>query len=213
MEELRAGGVGLNLDSRAILEGVSLTVKSGEMVAVTGPSGSGKTSLLMLVAGLQSPDSGEVTWDGHPLAQVPDLRQRTGIILQNHGLVAILTAAENVSLPLQVRQVPPGEVQQRTEDALAAVGLGEVSGHLVQDLSGGQQQRVGVARALAGDPELLIADEPTSELAANDRAMVLGLLREHANKGRIVVLASHDPDAVEACDRTLRLVDGRPRPA
>jgi len=124
---------------------------------------------------------------------VPDLRQRTGVILQNHGLVSILTAAENVSLPLQVRQVPPTEMQHRTDDALAAVGLGEVSDHLVQDLSSGQQRRVGVARALAGDPDLLIADEPTSELAAKDRSTVLSLIRRHAHKGRIVVLASHDP--------------------
>ncbi|MGC2191705.1 MAG: heme ABC exporter ATP-binding protein CcmA [Candidatus Dormiibacterota bacterium] len=212
MREVDARKVGARIDSQVILEGVDLRVESGEMVAVTGPSGSGKTTLLMLLAGLQTPQSGEVRVDGQPIARLARARQRIGIILQNHGLVAILTAEENVALPLQVREMGPAETEQHTKEALLAVGLEESSDHLVQDLSGGQQQRVGVARALAGDPELLIADEPTSELAANDRVRVLALLREQAGKGGIVVIASHDQDVVLACDRSLRLVDGRVSP-
>jgi putative ABC transport system ATP-binding protein len=212
MREVDARQVGARIDSQVILEGVDLRVESGEMVAVTGPSGSGKTTLLMLLAGLQTPQSGEVRVDGEPIAGLARARQRIGIILQNHGLVAILTAAENVALPLQVREMGPAEIEQQTKAALLAVGLEESSDHLVQDLSGGQQQRVGVARALAADPELLIADEPTSELAAGDRVQVLALLRERAAKGGIVVIASHDQDVVLACDRSLRLVDGRVSP-
>jgi putative ABC transport system ATP-binding protein len=213
MRDVTALQVGARIDSQMILEGVDFHAESGQMVAVTGPSGSGKTTLLMLLAGLQTPNSGEIRWDGQTLDGLAQARQRIGIILQNHGLVSILTAAENVALPMQVRDMTPLEIEQRTLAALFAVGLDEAADHLVQDLSGGQQQRVGVARALAPDPELLVADEPTSELAATDRVRVLKLLRAHAGQGRIVVLASHDQDVVAACDRSLRLVDGRVLPA
>lgn len=213
MRDVTALQVGARIDSQMILEGVDFHAESGQMVAVTGPSGSGKTTLLMLLAGLQTPNSGEIRWDGQTLDGLAQARQRIGIILQNHGLVSILTAAENVALPMQVRDMTPPEIEQRTLAALFAVGLDEAADHLVQDLSGGQQQRVGVARALAPDPELLVADEPTSELAATDRVRVLKLLRAHAGQGRIVVLASHDQDVVAACDRSLRLVDGRVLPA
>jgi putative ABC transport system ATP-binding protein len=209
VKEVRALHVGARIGSQIILEGVDFSVEAGQMVAVTGPSGSGKTTLLMLLAGLQAPSSGEVRWDGNLLDDVDRSRQRIGIILQNHGLVSILTAAENVALPMQVRQISPPDIEQRTLAALFAVGLDEAADHQVQDLSGGQQQRVGVARALAADPELIIADEPTSELAAADRVRVLKLLRAHAQQGGVVVVASHDQDVVEACDRSLRLVDGR----
>ncbi|MGH7643035.1 MAG: heme ABC exporter ATP-binding protein CcmA [Candidatus Dormibacteria bacterium] len=213
MKSVEAVRVVVEIGSRTILEGVDFRVEAGEMVAVTGPSGSGKTTLLMLLAGLQEPRSGEIRVDDVLIARLARARQRIGIILQNHGLVSILTAAENVALPLQVREMAPTEIEKHTQEALLAVGLEESADHLVQDLSGGQQQRVGVARALAGDPELLIADEPTSELAAADRVKVLALLREHASQGRIVVIASHDGDVVHACDRSLRLMDGRMSPA
>jgi len=212
ISEIRAHQVAVVIGSRTILEGVDLIVKAGELVAVTGPSGSGKTTLMMVLAGLQVPDRGEVRLDGRPMSPGEGAENRVGIVLQNHGLVSILTAAENVSLPLQARRLPAPEVASRTKSALHAVGLDDSSDHLAEELSGGQRQRVGVARALAADPELLIADEPTSELAAEARHQVLRLLREHANQGRIVILASHDQEVVDACDRCLRLLDGRPAP-
>ncbi|MGH7612363.1 MAG: ABC transporter ATP-binding protein [Candidatus Dormibacteria bacterium] len=210
ISELYADNVGVNVGSRAILDGVELRVHQGEVVVVTGPSGSGKTTLMLVMAGLQVPTRGRVLLDGRPVPSGEVGRRLYGVVLQNHGLVAVLTAAENVALPLQARRLPREEVAERTRRTLGAVGLDENSDHLVQDLSGGQQQRVAVARALAGDPDIVLADEPTSELSADFRGVVLKMLVAHARKGRIVVIASHDPEVVDASDRSLRLVDGRP---
>lgn len=213
ISEIYADQVGVSIGARAILDGVDLSVKAGETVSVTGPSGSGKTTLLLVLAGLQEPSRGRVLLDGRPVPGGETGRRLYGVVLQNHGLVAVLTASENVALPLQARGLPRSEVEQRTRTSLTAVGLDETSDHLVQDLSGGQQQRVAVARALAGDPEIVLADEPTSELSAEFRGIVLKMLSDHARKGRIVVIASHDSEVVEASDRVLRLVDGRPATA
>jgi putative ABC transport system ATP-binding protein len=208
--EIQAQEIGMIINSRRILDDVELRVRAGETVAVTGPSGSGKTTLMLVLAGLQSPSRGRVLLDGLAIPGGEAGRRLYGVVLQNHGLVAVLTAAENVALPLQAMGMPRAEVAGRTRDALAAVGLDENSDHLVQDLSGGQQQRVAVARALASDPPILLADEPTSELAADFRSVVLKLLTAHAEKGRIVVIASHDPEVLEVSDRILRLIDGMP---
>ncbi len=211
-KELWAQQLGVEIGSRKILDGAELKVAAREMVVVTGPSGSGKTTLLLVMAGLQNPDRGQVLLDGEPLAQSGDLRRRIGVVLQNHGLVSVLTAAENVAIVLQARGVARAEVNQRTAEVLSALGLSDHSDRLVRDLSGGQRQRVGVARALVGAPEVLLADEPTSELDVERRAQVLTLLREHAERGNIVVVASHDQIVADSANRTLALVDGRPDP-
>ena len=211
-KELWAQQLGVEIGSRKILDGAELKVAAREMVVVTGPSGSGKTTLLLVMAGLQNPDRGQVLLDGEPLAQSGDLRRRIGVVLQNHGLVSVLTAAENVAIVLQARGVARAEVTQRTAEVLSALGLSDHSDRLVRDLSGGQRQRVGVARALVGAPEVLLADEPTSELDVERRAQVLTLLREHAERGNIVVVASHDQIVADSANRTLALVDGRPDP-
>lgn len=211
-KELWAQQLGVEIGSRKILDGAELKVAAREMVVVTGPSGSGKTTLLLVMAGLQNPDRGQVLLDGEPLAQSGDLRRRIGVVLQNHGLVSVLTAAENVAIVLQARRVDRAEVSQRTAEVLSALGLSDHSDRLVRDLSGGQRQRVGVARALVGAPEVLLADEPTSELDVERRAQVLTLLREHAERGNIVVVASHDQIVADSANRTLALVDGRPDP-
>ena len=211
-KELWAQQLGVEIGSRKILDGAELKVAAREMVVVTGPSGSGKTTLLLVMAGLQNPDRGQVLLDGEPLAQSGDLRRRIGVVLQNHGLVSVLTAAENVAIVLQARGVARAEVTQRTAEVLSALGLSDHSDRLVRDLSGGQRQRVGVARALVGAPEVLLADEPTSELDVERRAQVLTLLREHAARGNIVVVASHDQIVADSANRTLALVDGRPDP-
>ncbi|MGC1183694.1 MAG: heme ABC exporter ATP-binding protein CcmA [Candidatus Dormiibacterota bacterium] len=208
--ELWAQQLGVDIGIRKILDGAELKVVAGEMVVVTGPSGSGKTTLLLVMAGLQNPDRGQVLLDGKPLASSGDLRHRIGMVLQNHGLVAVLTAAENVAIALQARGTRRTEVTKRTAEILAALGLSDHADRLVRDLSGGQRQRVGVARALVGAPEVLLADEPTSELDVERRALVLNLLRAHAQLGHIVIVASHDQIVAEAADRTLGLVDGRP---
>lgn len=130
-------------------------------------------------------------------------------MLQNIGLIPDLTVAENIALPLQARRLPKRLIAERTDGALAAVGLSSLASRFAAQLSGGQQQRVGVARALAGNVDVLIADEPTSELDAENRALVLRLLRDEVVRKKIVVVASHDADVVAACDSELALQGGR----
>ena len=189
-----------------ILDGVSVEIHPGEVLAVMGPSGSGKSSLLALLAGLERPDSGTVTLRGEPLTGVP---ASFGIVLQGYGLVNLLTAAENVEVALQARGLPASFVRARAASVLRRVGLTHVADHLVEELSGGQQQRVAVARALATDPGVLIADEVTAELDSATKEVVAGLVLDRARHGTAVVLATHDPTLAARCHRQLRIVDGR----
>ncbi|MHB1576070.1 MAG: ABC transporter ATP-binding protein [Candidatus Dormibacteria bacterium] len=209
ISEIRLEHVTVSAGGRAILHDVNLVVRKGESLAITGPSGSGKTTLLMVAAGLQVPSQGQVLVDGQPIGTDERSRQRFGVVLQNHGLVSVLTAAENVALPLQARGVSTEDVGRLAQAGLDMVGLHAAADALVQDLSGGQQQRVAVARALAGSPDAVLADEPTSELVAEQRKVIVELLLRQAGEGRILVMASHDPEVVGACSRQLTLVDGR----
>ena len=206
--ELRADDLGLDLGGRTVLDGINLTVPVGASLAVSGPSGAGKTVLLLTLAGLIVPSRGSVLVDGAPVdtADGPG-RARFGVILQSQGLVMEMTADENVALPLQQRGLQPAEVAARTDESLTAVGLDQMGDRLAADLSGGQRQRVGVARALAGSPEIVIADEPTAELDPDNRARILLLLLRPPSP-RIVILASNDPEVADACGRVLHLRDG-----
>lgn len=209
ISEIRLEGVGVHAGRTQVLSGIDLTIHAGTATAITGPSGSGKTTLLLVAGGLQVPSEGRVMVDGQPLTRDAVTRQRFGVVLQNHGLVSVLTALENVAVPLQARGLPRQEILDRSLAALSAVGLHASAESLVRDLSGGQQQRVAVARALAAQPEVLLADEPTSELVAEQRKAILDLLQEQARAGRVLVIATHDPEVVEACATAVRLVDGR----
>ena len=176
-------------------------------------SAAGRQSQLMqsivLVVDLQLPSQGRVLVDGQPIGTGERSRQRFGVVLQNHGLVSVLTAAENVALPLQARGVSTQDVGRLAQAGLDTVGLHAAADALVQDLSGGQQHRVAVASALAGSPDAVLADEPTSELVAEQRKVIVELLLRQAGEGRILVMASHDPEVVGACARQVTLVDGR----
>jgi putative ABC transport system ATP-binding protein len=191
------------------LAGVDLRVHTGEFVAVTGHSGAGKTTLLSAVAGIVHPDAGAVTVRGVAVDGL-ESATRSGVTLipQGNGLAALLSASENVLVPLLARSMDASGATARAAHALDAVGLGEVHGHLVEELSGGQQQRVAVARGLALAGPVLLADEPTSELDHVSRAVVLTRLRVRAEEGAAVVMATHDPEAAEAADRVLHLEDG-----
>lgn len=206
---LSAKGLRYEAGDRVILDGVDVLAPAGHLLAVCGPSGAGKSSLLSILGGLLQPGGGTVSLDEAPVAVGdPSIRRRVAMVLQGYGLATALTARENVAIGLQARRLPRGEVRQRTEATLTAVGLADVADHLIEDLSGGQQQRVAVARALAAAPDVLLADEPTAELDADNRERVLDLLTNAARAGAVVVIASHDPDVVARCDSALELDAG-----
>ena len=192
---------------RTILDGISVQASSGRVLAVRGPSGSGKSSLLAMLGGLIAPSGGTVTLDAATVTPGSDLalRRRFGFVLQGYGLVAVLTAHENVAVVLQAARVPRAQVRSRVQAVLERVSLAPVADHLVEDLSGGQQQRVAVARALVTAADVFLADEPTAELDADNRGLIVSLLVERARTGAVMVIASHDPDVVGACDDVLDL--------
>lgn len=197
------------------LRGVSFTVPRGELIALKGRSGSGKTTLLNLVGGLDSPDSGQITVDGTDLATLGEngllalRRDRIGFIFQSFGLLPILTAAENVGVPLRLRRADPREREERVALLLALVGLGDHAAQRPGELSGGQKQRVAIARALANRPALLIADEPTGQLDAETGLAVMELLRAVVrSEGVTALVATHDAQLLGLADRVLELADG-----
>ncbi len=213
MQELRAERLGVVRAGRQVLQDVSLLAPTGRILVLTGPSGSGKSTLLAVLAGLEPATTGTVHWDAELLGpRLRGVRSRCGLVLQGYGLVSLLTAAENVELVLQARGLPLAEVTDRAEQALGQVGLAESADHLVEQLSGGQQQRVAVARAVVAEPELLLADEPTAELDHGTRDRILGVLAAQADRGAVVVLATHDRAVADIADDELVLRDGRPQP-
>jgi ABC-type lipoprotein export system ATPase subunit len=205
-----AVGIGVVRAGRAVLDDVSVTAPAGQVTALTGPSGSGMSTLIAALAGLEAVTTGSVEWDGVKVGpRSRDLRHRCGLVLQGYGLVSLLSAVENVELVLQAQKLPRAEVRERALEALALVGLDGAGDHLVEQLSGGQQQRVAVARAVVGRPEVLLADEPTAELDSASRDRVLGVLMAAADRGAVVVLATHDHQVAELADSEVVLEDGR----
>ncbi|WP_151477524.1 ABC transporter ATP-binding protein [Streptomyces albicerus] len=197
------------------LRGVSFDVPRGELVALKGRSGSGKTTLLNLVGGLDEPDEGRITVDGLDLSGLGEngllelRRDRIGFVFQSFGLIPILTAAENVGVPMRLRRADPREREERVELLLSLVGLADHAAQRPGELSGGQQQRVAIARALANDPALLIADEPTGQLDAETGLAVMELLRAVVRSERVTALvATHDAALLDLADRVLELSDG-----
>ncbi len=210
-ELLTASGLTVRYGDLVALHDVDVALVAGRMLAVTGPSGAGKTSLLWALSGLLRPAAGEVCIDGRSVED-RDAAEAAGVVLvpQDNGLATVLTAEENVLVPLLAVGLPAAEARARALAALEDVGLAGAAGQLVEELSGGQQQRVAVARGLAQRGDVVLADEPTSELDAVSRSRVVDLLRAEARRGASVVLASHDPEAAAACDAELRLDEGRP---
>jgi putative ABC transport system ATP-binding protein len=188
-----------------ILDDVDVSVEAGQSLAVTGPSGSGKTSLLAIISGLAAPTAGEVYIDGTLLTGFASPALGVAVVLQGYGLVSLLTAAENVEIALRAAGRPARRVGSAARAALSQVGLEAHAEQLVEELSGGQQQRTAVARALALEPRLLIADEPTAELDPAARAVALARMFEVPARGGGLVLATHDPEVAERCDRILDL--------
>ncbi|AEB45206.1 MULTISPECIES: ABC transporter ATP-binding protein [Micromonospora] len=198
------------------LRDVSLRAGRGELVAVRGRSGAGKTTLLNLIGGLDRPTAGRVWVAGHEVTAAGErdlLRLRRddiGFVFQSFGLIPILSAAENVGVPMRLAKVPAAQREERVSVLLELVGLGGHAAQRPYEMSGGQQQRVAIARALANDPALLIADEPTGQLDSETGRAVMDLLRAlvHA-RGMTALVATHDPTLMELADRVLVLRDGR----
>ncbi len=196
------------------LDGVSLQIKEGEIVAIMGPSGSGKSTLLHLIGALDRPTSGRVLIAGQDLAQVKQLdrfrNETVGFVFQLHNLIPTLTALENVEVPLYERKMSSKQRKAQAQDMLVLVGLGDRSKHLPSQLSGGQRQRVAVARALVTDPVLVLADEPTGELDAQTSAEIMQMMHKlNRELGTTFIIVTHDPAVARQTERIIELDSGQ----
>ena len=216
--EVRKVGKAYRRDSQEmpVLQDLDLTIQKGDFLALMGPSGSGKSTLLNLLAGLDTPTRGSITVDGEdisamkPKALAAWRARHVGFIFQLYNLIPVLTALQNVELPLLLTPLKKKERREHAETALRIVGLGERMHHFPRQLSGGQEQRVGIARAIVTDPTLILADEPTGDLDARSAAEILDLLhRLNTEFSKTIVMVTHDPRAAGRATRTLHLEKGR----
>jgi len=201
--------------TRALKE-VSLTIAAGELVSIMGPSGCGKSTLLHVLAGIEKADEGEIWIDGVPVHTLNDralsaLRlNRMGFVFQQFHLIPVLTALENVALPLVAKGLPDRIAHRRAKTALEQVGLSDKAHRYPAELSGGQNQRVAIARALVGEPKIVWADEPTGALDSRTADMTIGLLRSiNETHGTTIVIVTHDPAVAGRTDRIVRMENGR----
>jgi len=216
---IEARGVSKTYDTGTVqvdaLKAVDLTIRRGEMVSVMGPSGCGKTTLLNCLSGLDSVESGEIVIEGVALSRMSD-RQRTdyrarrmGFVFQFYNLLPVLSAVENVELPLLVARVPAKEARRKALAALDLVGIAGRAEHVPDELSGGERQRVTIARALVNDPAIVWADEPTGDLDSENAAEISRLMRRlNLERGLSFVIVTHDPSVGHSADRLVRMVDG-----
>lgn len=220
MSVLRGVGLGRRYGSGQTaveaLADVDIEVRAGRLTVVRGPSGSGKTTLLNLLGGLDRPTSGRVLLGDDVLSELSEAelaaarRDRIGYVFQNFGLIPVLSAAENVEVPLRLRRMERGQRDERVAEVLELVGLTRHAGQRPGELSGGQQQRLGVARALVARPEVLIADEPTGQLDSETAERIMDLILEVTRiRGTATVVATHDPLLISRADEVLELRDGR----
>ena len=197
------------------LSGIHMEIRKGEYVSIAGPSGSGKSTLLALIGLLDSPSDGTYILNEHPVANLniserSRIRNREiGFIFQSFNLIGDLSVYENVELPLTYRGMASAERKQRVQTALERVGMSHRTKHYPSQLSGGQQQRVAVARALAGSPAILLADEPTGNLDSRNAEAVMDLLRDLHREGATICMVTHDPRFARHADRQIHLFDGR----
>ena len=206
----------LGSEEISALRGINLTVMPGQFIAVVGRSGSGKTTLLNILAGLDKPTSGRVMFQDRDIAEMGEhdltelRRHKIGFVFQSFGLLPLLSAFENVELPLRIAGVGTRAREARAREALEIVGLWNRARHRPYELSGGEQQRVAIARAIVNEPPLILADEPTGELDSNNARSIFGLFKEMVqNRGISVVSATHDSTLLEMADEVKEIRDGQ----
>lgn len=199
-----------------VLKDIQFCIRQGEFIALMGPSGSGKSTLLNLISGLDQPSSGSISFRQQSIEQLSDRQlaawraRSIGFVFQNYQLLPVLTAAENVELPLLLKNMSRRERQQRVLNALKIVGLDNRADHLPAELSGGQEQRVSIARALVTDPEFLVCDEPTGNLDSKTGQDILGILQSlQRDFGKTILMVTHDATAAGFASRVVRLQDGQ----
>ncbi len=197
------------------VRGIDLEVKKGEFIAIMGPSGSGKSTLINCLAAIDTPTMGDIFIEGRNIAALSDdelaeIRLRKiGLVFQTFQLFELLTALENVEMPMTFLKMPKKKRQERALELLRMVGLKARAKHLPSELSGGEQQRIAVARALANDPPILFLDEPTGDLDSKNGQMVMELLASIHDKGETLVMVTHDPEMATYADRVINMLDGK----
>lgn len=196
------------------LRGSDVEINEGEFVAIMGPSGSGKSTLMNMIGALDKPTTGEVNIGGEEIADMSEnelamLRsKRVGFVFQEFNLINSMNAWQNVALPMVFRNVPKKKRKERSEKLLSDVGLGDRTTHRPSELSGGQRQRVSIARALANDPEIILADEPTGNLDTDTGESVMELLTDLNEEGKTIIMVTHDPNDAEYAERIVEIIDG-----
>lgn len=198
-----------------ILKGIDLTVKKGEFVAIVGASGSGKSTLMNIIGALDRPTEGSYVLDGVPMAEVPDdllsdiRNSKIGFVFQTFNLIPRTSALKNVEMPMLYANVPMGERTRRAKQLLDVVGMSDRTGHMPNELSGGQKQRVAIARSMANDPAIILADEPTGALDTTTGRLVMDLFHDlHQKQGKTIVLITHNPELAQETERIITISDG-----
>lgn len=197
------------------LDGINLTIDAGEFVAIMGPSGCGKSTLLNVLGTIDRPSGGRYVFEGADVARAPEpqlarlRRDRLGFVFQSFNLIDELTVAENVALGLAYRAMPPREKRERVTAAMDRVAIAHRRSHFPHQLSGGQQQRAAIARAIVGEPRLILADEPTGNLDTENGAQVMDILSELNADGATIVMVTHSPAHADIAKRTVHMLDGR----
>jgi len=196
-------------DGSVAVSEMSLDIRDGEFVALLGPSGCGKTTTLRMIAGFIEATEGSIHFGDKDVTNLPANKRNTGMVFQGFALFPHMTVAQNVAYGLEMRRVPKPEIAERVAKVLDLVQLGAFAGRFPRQLSGGQQQRVAVARALGGQPSILLADEPTGNLDSRNGGAVMDLLKELHQEGATICMVTHDPRYAQYADRTIHLFDGR----